>query len=75
MSQCRNSRPEVFCKKGVLKNFANTQEITCARVSFLLKKRLWHRRFSVNYEKFLRAFFFNKTSQVAASGSGSRHFF
>ena len=41
----------------------NSQENTCARVSFLiklqrpatlLKKRLWHRCFPVNFAKFLR---------------------
>ena len=35
----RSSRPEVFCRKGVLRNFTkqNSQENTCARVSFLIK--------------------------------------
>ena len=33
----RNSRPEVFCEKGVLRNSQNSQENTCARVSFLIK--------------------------------------
>ena len=33
----RSNRPEVFSKKGVLKNFAKSQESTCARVSFLIK--------------------------------------
>ena len=33
----RNSRPEVFCKKGVLKISQNSQESTCARVSFFIK--------------------------------------
>ena len=33
----RSNRPEVFSKKGVLKNFAKSQENTCARVSFLIK--------------------------------------
>ena len=28
---------DVFCKKGVLRNFVNSQENTCARVSFLIK--------------------------------------
>ena len=28
---------EVFFKKGVLRNFANSQKNTCARVSFLIK--------------------------------------
>ena len=61
----RTSRPEVFCKKGVVRNFSNSQENTCARVFFnkvaglkpanLLKKRLRHRYFSVNFAKFLEA--------------------
>ena len=34
-SKYRNSRPEMFCKKGGLKN--SLQEYTCARVSFLIK--------------------------------------
>ena len=29
--------PEVCVKKGVLRNFANSEENTCARVSFLIK--------------------------------------
>ena len=33
----RSSRPEVFCEKGILRNLANSQENTCARVSFLTK--------------------------------------
>ena len=33
----------------------NSQENTCARLSFLIKKnRLWHRCFPVNFAKFLR---------------------
>ena len=40
----RSNRPEVFCKKVVLRNFIKLTENTCARVSFLslatlLKKR------------------------------------
>ena len=38
----RSSRPEVFCKKGILKISQNLQENTCATVSFeactLIKK-------------------------------------
>ena len=30
----RSSRPEMFCKESVLRNFA---KLTCARVSFLIK--------------------------------------
>ena len=51
----RSSRPEVFYKKGVLKNFGKFTENACARVSAtLLKKRLWQRYFPVNFAKFLR---------------------
>ena len=54
----RSSRPEVFCKKSALENFA--QENTLVRVSFflrpatLLKKRLWHRCFPRNFTKILK---------------------
>ena len=57
----RSSRPEVFYKKGVLKNFTKfagkhlCQSLTPAT---LLKKRLWHRCFSVNFVKFLRTPFY-----------------
>ena len=47
-----------------LKICQNSQENTCGRVSFLglrpatlLKKRLWHRCFPVNFAKFSRTFF------------------
>ena len=43
----------------------NSQENTCARVSrptILLKKRLWHRCFPVNFVKFLRTSFLQNTS-------------
>ena len=33
----RSSRQEVFCKKGVLRNFQNSQDNTCARDTFLIK--------------------------------------
>ena len=55
--------------KNLSKFHANSQKNTCVRVSFfnkvaglkpatLLKKRLWHRCFLVNFEKFLRAPFY-----------------
>ena len=64
----RSSRPEVFSKKGVLRNFAKfTGKHLCQSLFFnkvadlrsaaLLKKRLWHRCFPVNFEKFLRTAF------------------
>ena len=31
----RSSHPEVFCKKGVFRNFLNSQENTCTKVSFV----------------------------------------
>ena len=37
LNDYRSSLPEVFCKKGVLKYLQNSQESTCARVSFLIK--------------------------------------
>ena len=45
LTKCRSSRPEVFCKKALL------------RPATLLKKRLWQRRFLVNFGKFLRTHF------------------
>ena len=60
----KSSRPEVFFKKGVLKNFTKfTGKHLCQSLFFnkvagrpatLLKKRLWHRCFPVNFVKFLR---------------------
>ena len=47
---------DVFCKKKMfLKILQNSQENTCARVSFLIKLQ-WHRCFPVNFAKFLRTF-------------------
>ena len=64
-----SSRPEVFCKNVVHKDFVNFTENACVRVLFLIKsqgetcnfvkkKRLWHRSFSLNFAKFLSASFF-----------------
>ena len=61
----RSSRPEVICKKGVLRNFAKfIGKHLCQRLLFskvaglrpatLFKKGLWHRCFPVNFKKFLR---------------------
>ena len=65
--------PEVFRKKNVfLEILQNSQKDICARVSFLiiyrrppatlLKKRLLHRCFPVNFPKFLRTSFSQNTS-------------
>ena len=63
-----NSRPEVFCKKGVLRNFRKLtgkhlcqglffNKVVSLRPATLLKKRLWQKCFSVNFVKFLRTLF------------------
>ena len=52
----RSSRPEVFCINGVLRNFAKFT----GKPATLLKKRLWHRCFPVNFAKFLRIPFFTE---------------
>ena len=55
-------------KKVFLEISQNSQENNCVRVSFLiklqslLKKRLWHCCFPVNFAKFLRIPFLTKTS-------------
>ena len=56
-----SNRPEVFCKKVVLRNFTKfTGKYLCQslRPATLLKKRLWHRCFPANFVKFLRTSFF-----------------
>ena len=73
----RSSRPEVFCKKGVLKSFAKfTEKLLCKSLflnkvadqwpATLFKKGLWNRCFPVDFAKFLRLFFF-RTPLMAAS--------
>ena len=66
----RSSRLEVFCAKGVLKDFAKfTGKHLCQglflkaadlRPVTLLKKSLWHRCFPADFAKFLRATFFTE---------------
>ena len=58
-------------RKDILRNFAKFTGKHCARVSFLiklqdwgaanlLKKKIWHRCFPVNFAKFLRTPFFKE---------------
>ena len=65
----RSSRPEVFCKKSIVRNFTKFTEkhlrqklffnkVAGLRPATLLKKSLWHRCFPVNFVKFLRTTFF-----------------
>ena len=61
----RGSCPEVFCKKGALRNFTKStgkhlcqslflNKVASLRPATLLKKRLWYRCFPVDFAKFLR---------------------
>ena len=70
----------MFCKKGVLKNFSNFtgkhlwqslffNKAPGVRPATLLKERLWHRCFPVNFAKSLTTTFLKKTIPVAASKS------
>ena len=71
-SSFRSSRPDVFYKKGALRNFTKftgkhlcqslfSNKVAGLTPATLLKKRLWQRCFPVNFVKFLR------TPLVAAS--------
>ena len=64
----RRSRPEVFCKKSVLRNFTKFtgkhlhlsifyNKVAAPHSATLFKKRLWHRCFFVTFAKFLRTLF------------------
>ena len=58
--------PEVFCKKGGLRNFAKfTGKDLCQSLFFnkVAGLRLWHRCFPVNFAKFPRTPFLQKTSE------------
>ena len=67
-SHCRSNRPKVFFRKGVLRNFSKFtgthmclslffNKVAGLRPATLLKKRLWHRCFPVNFAKILRTSF------------------
>ena len=61
----RSSLPEVLCKNGIPRNFSKLtgkhlcQSLFLIEVGFrpatLFRKRVWHRCFLVNFEKFLRS--------------------
>ena len=67
----RNSRPKLFCKKSVIRNFAKVTEKHLYQSLFsnkvagwgleLYQKGLWHRCFPVNFAKFLRTQFLQNT--------------
>ena len=71
--QRQKQPPKVFCKKGVLINFAKFivkhlcqslffNKVAGLRPETLLKRRLWHRCFPMNIAKFLRTPFLENTS-------------
>ena len=71
ISSSQKQPAEVFYKKGVPRNFAKfTRKHQCQCLFFnkdaglspatLLKKRLWHSCFPVNFVKFLRTPFFTE---------------
>ena len=72
---CRNRSSHRRCsvKKGVFRNFAKFtgkhlcqsfffDKVAVLRPASLLKKRLWHRCFLVNFTEFLRTSFLQNTS-------------
>ena len=72
-AQNRSSHQGCSVRKGVLRNFAKFtgkhlcqslffNKVTGLRPATLLKKKLWHRCFLVNFVKFLRALFLQNTS-------------
>ena len=76
----RSSGPEEFYKKGFLRNFGKfTGKHLCQSLLFnkvwgirpamLLKKKLWHRCFPVNYAKFLRSTFHRTPPGLLLSGN------
>ena len=78
---CRSSRPRVFCKKGLLKNYSNclakfTKKHLChsffqtkleAQPETLIKKRLQHRCLRANIAIFLGTVFWYRTPPAAVS--------
>ena len=73
--QMQKQPPEVFYKKGVLRNFIKftgkhlrqslflNKKASELRPAFVFKKMLWHRYFPVNFVKFLRTPFLQNTSE------------
>ena len=69
VKKMRRSRRRCYMKIGVLKNFAKftpvpvfLNKVTGLRTETLIKKRLWHKCFPVNFAKFLRTPFLQNTS-------------
>ena len=73
----QNQPPEVFYEKSFLRNFPKftgkyqCQSLFFNKVAGLLKKRLWHRCFPVNFAKFLRVPFFTEHLWTTACELGA----
>ena len=59
---CRSSYQRCSMKKGVLTNLTKFTGKHLCQSLFFIKKRLWHRCFSVNFVKFLRTPFLQNPS-------------
>ena len=78
------SRPEVFCKKGVLRNFTKFtgkhlcqslffNKVEALRTAALLQKRPWHRCFLANFAKFHWAPFYKEHTSCGCFCIYSHH--
>ena len=75
----RSSRPEVFCRKGVLRNFAkSTGKHLCHSLFFNkvagLKKEALAQVFSCEFCEISKSIFFYRTPPVAVSANLHRQF-
>ena len=70
----RSSCPEVFCKKGALRNFTKftgkhlcqslfLNKVAGLQPATLSRKRVWDSGFPLNFEKYLRTHFFKEHHQ------------
>ena len=64
---CRSSRPEVFCKKGILRNFTKFTGKHLRQTLFFIKKVSLAQVFSCDFCEISKNTFFCKTPPVAAS--------
>ena len=75
-SECRSSRPEVFCKKDVLRNFAKYQDNICVRVTLLcsiIVKETLAQVFSCEFCEICKTTFSCRIPPATASVSGISH--
>ena len=72
MGQCRSSHPEVFCKKGVLRNFVNSQQNTCAESCNFIKEETLAQMFSCEFFETSKNTFFTKHFRTTVSLSNRK---